>query len=100
MKMSPIKSALGAGLYIVFIATVMQSLSKAMPGDDTFFAPMLFLSLLVLSVAIMGYLFVYEPLRLFLENQKKEALSYFAKTVSYFAVVVVFFLLINLLLTR
>jgi hypothetical protein len=78
----------------------MQSLSKLMPGDDTFFAPMLFLSLLVLSVAIMGYLFVYEPLRLFLENQKKEALSYFAKTVASFAVVVVIFLLANILLTR
>ncbi|HNY04381.1 MAG TPA: hypothetical protein PKI92_01325 [Candidatus Woesebacteria bacterium] len=53
---------------------------------DTFFAPVVFLSLLTLSVAVMAFLFFYQPLLLFIEGKKKEAVNLFLKTVGIFAV--------------
>jgi len=45
-----------------------------------------FLSLLTLSVAVMAFLFFYQPLLLFIEGKKKEAVNLFLKTVGIFAV--------------
>ena len=53
---------------------------------DTFFAPVVFLSLLTLSVAVMAFLFFYQPVMLFIEGKKKEAVNFFVKTVGIFAV--------------
>lgn len=56
---------------------------------DTFFAPIVFLSLLTLSVAVMAFLFFYQPLALFIEGKKKEAIDLFAKTVGIFAIITI-----------
>lgn len=56
---------------------------------DTFFAPIVFLSVLTLSVAVMAFLFFYQPIQLFIEGKKKEALDLFAKTVGIFAIITV-----------
>lgn len=53
--------------------------------------PMTMLGVFVLSAAVMGFLFLSEPLRLFLENQKQEAFIFFAKTVGVFACFVLVF---------
>lgn len=42
------------------------------------------LSLLVLSVAVMAYLFLREPVRLYFENKRSEAIAAFLKTTLYF----------------
>ncbi|OGM09121.1 hypothetical protein A2Z67_05950 [Candidatus Woesebacteria bacterium RBG_13_36_22] len=52
---------------------------------DTFFAPITFLSVLTLSVAVMAFLFFYQPLQLFIEGKRKEAVNLFVKTVGIFA---------------
>ena len=54
---------------------------------DTFFAPIVFLSLLTLSVAVMAFLFFYQPLTLFIDGKKKEAVNLFVKTVGIFAAI-------------
>ena len=54
---------------------------------DTFFAPIVFLSVLTLSVTVMAFLFFYQPLQLFIEGKKKEAVDLFAKTVGVFATI-------------
>jgi hypothetical protein len=54
---------------------------------DTFFAPITFLSVLTLSVVVMAFLFFYQPMLLFIEGKKKEAVSLFAKTVGIFATI-------------
>jgi hypothetical protein len=51
---------------------------------NDFIMPIIMLSLLVLSVAVMAYIFGYQPLVLFLDNKKKEAISLFLKTVGIF----------------
>jgi hypothetical protein len=60
--------------------------------------PIIMLSLLVLSVSVMAYIFGYQPLVLFLDDKRKEAISLFLKTVGIFGgitlgMVVLYFLI-------
>lgn len=80
---TPLMRAVAAAAYIVGIVFVIHGLSRF---EDNLLFPMTFLSLLVLSALAMGYLFVWEPLRLYLDNKKEEAVKFFVRTVGYFAV--------------
>ncbi len=75
--------ALGYIAGIILVISSTSSLAEHTP--DTILIPVTMLSLLVLSVAVMGILFFYQPVTLFLENQKKEAFSFLLKTVGTFA---------------
>lgn len=88
----PFLHALYAALYIVIIVSIMFLVGSVMADkEETLLIPMTMLSLFVLSAAIMGYLFLYEPLRLLLENKKQEAITFFGKTVGFFACFVILF---------
>lgn len=87
MSKNPIINALSASAYIVLGVTIMTFVSQTLRNKpDTFFAPVVFLSLLTLSVAVMAYLFFYQPLLFFIEGKKKTAIDLFVKTVGIFAV--------------
>lgn len=87
MSKNPIINALGASTYILLVVTVMTLVSQTQKDKpDTFFAPITFLSLLTLSVAVMAFLFFYQPLQLFIDGKKKEAVHLFAQTTGAFAV--------------
>jgi hypothetical protein len=89
----PFLYALNAAIYIVFIVFTINAV--ALPGgDDTILIPIMMLSLFVLSAAIMGFLFLSEPLSLFLENKKPEAVVFFGRTVGFFACFAAAFLLL------
>jgi hypothetical protein len=85
MQWNPYLSALAAAAYIWGLGFIFQFLESTR-GDipDTTFAPILMLSLLVFSVALMGFLFFYRPVVLLLENKRNEAASYFLKTLATF----------------
>ena len=87
----PFLYALGAAGYISILVLTMSVLGKFVPAQDNIIMPIAGLSLFVLSAAIMGFLFLSEPLRLFLENQKREAFVFFGKTVGIFACFVILF---------
>ena len=87
----PFFYALSAVLYIVIIILCGNALSPFIP-EETILIPMAMLSLFVLSTAIMGFLFLSEPLILYIENKKREAILFFAKTVGIFACFIVIFL--------
>ncbi len=87
----PFVYALVAAVYIVFIVTTLNTVSHFLPPKDNIIMPMTMLGLFVLSAAIMGFLFLSEPLRLFLEGHKKEALTFFLKVVGIFACFVIIF---------
>jgi membrane protease YdiL (CAAX protease family) len=96
MKMKPILNALAAGAYIFLVVGIIYALQSP-NTPDTIFAPLFLLSLFTLSAAVMAFIFFYEPFKLYFDNHRKEALSYFMKTVGYFAVlvIVVFFTLLH-----
>jgi len=100
MKNNPFVHALVAALYISIVAFAMNTLTSLHLNNQTVFIPMFILSLFVLSAAIMGYLFLYIPLRLYFEDHKKESLVFFTKTVGWFACFVTLFLLLLLFSTQ
>ena len=90
MTKNPLINALCASGYIVLIITIMTFVTKPLQNKpDTFFAPVVALSLLTLSVAVMAFLFFYQPLMLFIDGKKKEAINFFTKTVGIFALITI-----------
>ena len=95
MSKNPIINALSALIYIILVVSVMTFVTKPLENKpDTFFAPITFLSVLTLSVTIMAFLFFYQPLLIFIEGKKKEAVSLFVKTVGIFAILTVVVLIL------
>ncbi|MCX6785044.1 MAG: hypothetical protein NTV81_03905 [Candidatus Komeilibacteria bacterium] len=74
-----------AAVYIWGIALLFRFV-RSIAGNtpDSIVDPIGALSLLVFSVALMGFLFFYRPVMLLVENKKAEAISYFLKTLGIF----------------
>jgi len=101
MSHNPLLRALVAELYIVAVVLVMYYAPKFVEPVETMLAPIAFLSLFVLSAAVMGYIFCYEPIRLYLEGEKDKAARLFLTTVGFFAgVTVIVFSLLFLISLR
>ena len=95
MSKNPIINSLSASAYIILVVSVMTFVTQPLKSKpDTFFAPVMVLFVLTLSVAVMAFLFFYQPLLLFIEGKKKEAANLFVKTVGIFAVVTVVVLIL------
>ncbi len=92
----PFFYALAAAIYIVVIVLAINATTSILP-KQTIIVPMTMLGLFVLSAAIMGFLFLSEPLRLFMENKKNEAIVFFAKIVGIFACFVALFAILILI---
>lgn len=84
MLTNPFLNAAFASAYIIGIVSVISTFERP-NTPDTIFAPMLMISLLVFSVATMGFLFFYRPLQMYLDGQKQEAVAFFLKTLGTFA---------------
>jgi len=95
MTKNPFINAAAASSYIILVAFFMFYGSKLFGPKDTILAPIAMISLFTLSAAMMGYLFVYQPLQLLLDGHKKQGVDLFVRTVAVFAgiTVVVFILL-------
>lgn len=88
MSKNPTINAILAALYILGITSLMNVISTQLGSKpDTFFAPVIFLSLLTTSVVMMAYLFFYQPIKLFVLGKKQEALQLFAKTTLAFGII-------------
>ena len=89
MTKNPFLNALAAVLYISVVASLMFYGPERVGPVDSVLLPIAMLSLFVLSVATMGYIFFYEPFQLYFDGKKKEALDLFLKTIAIFAGVTV-----------
>ena len=93
--MHPVINALLASLYISGVAFFFFNAEKYLGRtEDTVLAPITLLSLLVLSVSVMAYLFFYNPAKLFLSGRQEEALTYFFTTLGTFAAITLGLLII------
>src|SRR3989344_1573010 len=88
MSKNPYINALLAAAYIVFVVLLI-TYGPAYVRDTPapILAPVALPSLLVFSVALMGYLFFLQPVAMYLEGQKREAMELFTKTLGCFAVI-------------
>lgn len=86
MTKNPLINALSAAAYIILVVSVMTIVTQPLRNKpDSYFAPITVLFVLTLSVSVMAFIFFYQPLLLFIEGKKKEAVNLFAKTVGIFA---------------
>ena len=86
-----------AAAYIIIVGSIMFYGPKFFAPKDTVLAPIAVLSLFTLSAAVMGYLFLSEPLKLYLDGEKTNAVRLFLRTVLIFACITVFIFLLLLL---
>jgi hypothetical protein len=86
MTTNPFYNALLAIAYIAGIMTlVFFAPSIIMGPKESIFIPMGMLALLVLSVAVMAYLFFYRPVMMLLDGEREKAVKLFLHTVGIFA---------------
>ena len=86
MTKNPFYNAGIAVLYIIFIISAISIGSKlAGKAEANFLVPIGMLSLLVLSAAFMAYTFFYQPIIMFLDGKRKEAVRLFWYTIAIFA---------------
>ena len=94
MTKNPILNAAAATAYIILVALVMFYGTKYASPNNSIFAPIAGLSLFTLSAAVMGYIFCYQPVILFLDGKKKEAVDLFLKTTIIFGAITAVILLL------
>ncbi|OGE14212.1 hypothetical protein A3F00_00905 [Candidatus Daviesbacteria bacterium RIFCSPHIGHO2_12_FULL_37_11] len=94
MTKNPFINALAATLYITLIASVMFYGMRRTGSADTIIIPIVMLSLFTLSAAIMGYIFLSQPLQFYLDGKKKDAVDLFLKTVAVFAGITILILIL------
>lgn len=97
----PFLRAFAAALYIALIVLIVNGVSVFFASQEgTLVIPMTMLSLFVLSAAVMGYLFLAEPISLLVVGQKREAIVYFGQIVGFFACFVALFAVSILILGK
>jgi hypothetical protein len=94
MTKNPFINAISATAYIAIIASVMFYGTKNLPKEDSVYAPIVIISLFTLSAAMMGYLFLFQPLQLYLDGKKKLAVNLFIQTLATFAGLTALFLVL------
>ena len=86
MTRNPFVNALAATAYICIIVSIMvYGMGHTSSPANSVIIPIAMISLFTLSAAVMGYLFLYQPLQLYLDGKKKEAVDLFLQTVAVFA---------------
>ncbi len=92
MTKNPVLNALMAALYIGVVSSVMYFGQPLVDPVDNVLMPITMLSLLTLSAAVMAYTFFYQPVLLYLDGQKVEAVKLGVHTIGAFAVITAIFL--------
>ena len=100
MSSNPYLNAVLASAYIISVASVMYFGEQLVEREPSVLIPIVVLSLLVLSVTVMGYLFFYQPVQLFMAGRTAEASAFFLKTVAAFALITFVFLALLYLYPR
>ncbi len=99
MSKNPIFNALVGLLYITGVVTLIFYAPAFLSIEETIFIPIAMLSLFVFSAACMGYIFLYQPLQLFLEGEKKKSVTLFLNTLLAFALSAATFVLMGVVIT-
>jgi archaellum biogenesis protein FlaJ (TadC family) len=101
MSTNPLANATAAAGYISLLVTLIFSSPQFMSDNELgMIAPVIFLSLFVISAALMGYLFVYPSVKLLIEGKSKEATTLFLSTVAAFALIIAALVCLWLLISR
>ncbi|MEK7185169.1 MAG: hypothetical protein AAB726_00940 [Patescibacteria group bacterium] len=99
MTKNPFYNALFAIAYIIVLVSTVSWGQNLFGGpDESIFYPMAALGTLVLSAALMAYLFFYQPVLMLIDGEREKAVKLFLQTVGVFAGAVVVILIFSQLL--
>ena len=99
MTKNPFLNALAAAAYITLVAAAVFYVPNSFDASPGIIAPITFLSLFVLSAALMGFFFLYQPLQFLLESKPREATRLFLMTIGSFVCITAVLVSIGLLLS-
>ena len=94
MTKNPYVNAFVALFYIIAVVLFIKLGGHFASTTDSLIAPVAALSLLVLSAAFMAYTFFLNPVLMYLDGQKREAVELFTRTLLSFAAVTAVILII------
>ena len=95
MSKNPIVNSFAASAYIILLVLMMNLGGKMAEDGDSLIAPIAAISLFTLSAAVMGYLFCFQPIQLYLDGKKKQGIKLFLNTVEIFGGITVLILLLT-----
>ena len=84
MSKNPILNALAAEVYIILLVLLMNFGIKMAGQQNSLIVPIAMISLFTLSTAVMGYLFCYQPIQLYFDGKKKQAINLAFQTIAVF----------------
>lgn len=96
MSKNPFLNAFAASIYIVLVVLLMTFATSTEVPANSFIAPLMMISLFTLSTAVMGYIFGYQPLQLYLDGKKKRAVKLFLQTVGIFGGITLLLFILSL----
>lgn len=100
MSQNPFKNALVAAGYISILVTLIFNSPHFISDNELgMMLPVIILSVFVISAALMGYVFLYTPGRLFMEGKHKDASKLFFSTLVAFALIIALIVLLWLVLS-
>lgn len=86
MTKNPFVNSLIAIVYIALVASFMYYTNHILGSTpDSLIMPVSFLCLFVLSAAMMGITFFYQPIKMYLDGDKKNSLALITRTIVIFA---------------
>lgn len=101
IKKNAFINALATTLYIIAIGSFMYYGTLIKIGrTNTFLAPIAMLLLFVFSAAITGFLILGKPAQMYIDGKKKEALSLFTYTLTFFSIITFIAMLLLIAFTR
>lgn len=101
MTNNPFYNALTALFYIIVVVLSVSSGSQLVVSEnENILMPIGMLSLFVLSVAVMAYIFFYQPVLRLLDGKRKEGIVLFCQTVGIFAGLTAVTLLISVMILK
>jgi len=90
-------NALGVIVYVAGLVTTVQNSQKIFGHVNESIAPIIFLTVFVLSAGVTGGLVLGKPGLMYLDNQKSDAIKLFLYTLCWLALAVVLLLFASVL---
>jgi heme O synthase-like polyprenyltransferase len=94
---SSLRNSLATAAYVVIVVLIIHNAEKVFGTMRNIIGPIAFLLLFVTSAAITGFLVLGQPIMLYFDNQRSEAVKLFIYTVAWLFVFTIIALTLNLL---
>jgi hypothetical protein len=92
-----LRNSMATAVYVVIVAMIMNNAERIFGTMKNIIGPVAFLLLFVTSAAITGFLVLGQPIMMYVDNQRRDAIKLFIYTVAWLFAFTVIALALNLL---